>query len=376
MQIISVKVSKNPYNIYVGSNLFKKVPAYIKELQLGNYGIIIISEKVYSIYKKQIDTVFQKSFYKIIPIADGESAKSQKLAFQLLNKILLCDGIGKKIFLVCIGGGTIGDLGGFIASIYKRGISFVQIPTTLLAQIDASIGGKTAINLPTAKNIIGTFYQPKAVFIDSCFLQTLQKKEILEGVAEAIKYAVITDQKFFYFLKTNYRKVIQLESSSINRLIVTCVAIKAKIVEKDETETKGIRTILNFGHTLAHALETSLRYQKISHGYAVALGMIYAGYLSYSLNQCTKEIPCQLFEIIRLYGFPTTISCNSQKLFHVLMYDKKFISGNIRMVLVKRIGIVTVVDNISSQKIIMTLQLFKAYLKRLSALRKECIENV
>jgi len=277
---------------------------------------------------------------------------------KVVEEIVKADGWGKRLFLICLGGGTVGDLGGFAASIYKRGIPYVQIPTTLLSQIDSSIGGKTAIDLNEAKNILGTFYQPRAVFIDPAFLTTLPASEIKQGLAEAIKYGAIKDKRLFYFLKNNHKEIKELKPSYVLRLILACAAIKAKIVEEDEKELKGLRTILNFGHTLAHALESTLAYKKITHGQAVSLGMLYATTLSYLMKKCSRHDLQEISQIIKIFSLLAKISFNPLTLYKSLSYDKKFISGKIRMVLLKKIGQVEVVDGIPLPKIKKTLNVF------------------
>ena len=351
MKTINVKVKENPYNIYIDYNLTGKIPAYIKKLNLGNFGIIIASKKVLSLHKKLINKTFSKKSYKIISVIDGEKAKSKKWLFKVIEAVVRADKLRRKVFVVCLGGGTIGDLGGFAASIYKRGIPYVQIPTTLLAQIDSSIGGKTAIDLNIAKNILGSFYQPRAVFIDPLFLKTLPNKEMKQGMAEAIKYGIIKSKDFFEFLKKNHEKIIKLDKTSILKVINTCAQIKAKIVSADEKEKKGLRTILNFGHTLAHALESCLQYKKITHGEAVALGMLYVTGLSYSLKMCNKACINEINEILKLFKLPRKIKANYLSLYKSLTYDKKFISGKIRMVLLKKIGQVQVIEGIKPQNL-------------------------
>lgn len=356
MEIITVKLKDNPYKIFIGYNSVKIVPSVIGELDLGNFGFIITSPKVYSLYKNLIKTTFKSISYKIIEAADGEQAKSKEWIFKTINRIITTDNWDKRIFIICLGGGTIGDMGGFIASIYKRGIPYIQIPTTLLSQIDASIGGKTAVDLKEAKNFIGTIYQPKAVFIDPVFLKTLSQKEMKEGIAEAIKYGVIADKNFFYFLKNNQSEIMYFNEECIERLISTCVKIKAKVVEKDEKEKKGLRTILNFGHTLAHALETALKYKKITHGEAVSLGMLYAAQLSYDLKICKEKEIEEINEIIKIFNLPVEIKGNFTTIYKAMSYDKKFISGKVRMVLLEKIGKVKVVNEIPWKNIKTSLK--------------------
>ncbi len=358
MKTISVKLKKNPYKIRIGYRLLKEVPKYIKSLKLGNFGLVITSPKILSLHGKGIRRAFGSKNYKITTVIDGEKAKSKKWLNKVISEVVKADALNRKIFIICLGGGTIGDLGGFVASIYKRGIPYIQIPTTLLGQIDSSIGGKTAIDLKEAKNILGAFYQPKAVFIDPGFLKTLSVREMRQGLAEAIKYGVIKDKEFFDFLKKNHKKILKLDSICILKLISVCTGIKAKIVAADEREKRGLRTILNFGHTLAHALESSLQYKRLSHGEAVSLGMLYAAHLSKVLKKCSEEEVNQIEEILKLFFLPIKVKFRVLTLYKSLTYDKKFVSGKIRMVILRKIGRVEVVEGISPQNIKRTLKLF------------------
>lgn len=358
MKIIKINLKENPYSVYVGYNLIKKLSQYLKVLDLGNFAVVITSPGIERKYRKLIKRAFGAIPYKVVETADGEQAKSKEWLFKVINEIVKSDSWNKRIFIVCFGGGTIGDAGGFAASIYKRGTPYIQVPTTLLSQIDASVGGKTAINLNEAKNILGAYYQPKAVFIDPAFLNTLGVKEIKEGLAEAIKYAIIKQPEFFYFLKRNREKIMQLKPKLLLKLIYTCVKIKARVVEEDEKEKKGIRTILNFGHTLAHALEASKQYRNLSHGEAVSLGMLYAAELSCLLRLCSAGTVKKIHDLLCAYGLPTTIPFDYLRIYKTMGYDKKFISGKARLVLLRHIGKVAVVNNISSEKILESLQVF------------------
>lgn len=360
MKTIKVKLSDNSYNINIGLNLFKNILYSINRLNIGNFAVIVTSKSVSSCYKRLIQKSFKGIQNKIIIVPDGENAKTKDCLFKIIDGILKAEDKGRKIFLVCLGGGTVGDVGGFAASIYKRGIPYVQIPTTLLSQIDASIGGKTAIDLREAKNILGSFYQPKAVFIDPVFLRTLAKKELKEGLAEAIKYGIIKDKSLFYFLKNNYQKVLSLQPFAMLKVIETCVKIKAKIVEEDELEKKGIRTILNLGHTFAHAIEAAAKYKKISHGAAVSVGMLYAAYLSYSLGICDCQEINEIKDILSKLMLPTKTNIDYREIYKTMKYDKKFIRGAFRFVALRKIGKVEVRDNISKDLVVNTLRKFAA----------------
>ncbi|MCF7872944.1 MAG: 3-dehydroquinate synthase [Candidatus Omnitrophica bacterium] len=351
MTKIQVKLKNNPYPIIINENLKKNLSSLIEKYNLGNFGFVITSPKVYKLYKKIIKDNFSSKKFKIIVTANGEKAKSKYWLFTIIKKIIKTDKTTKNPFIICLGGGTIGDLGGFVASIYKRGIPYIQVPTTLVGQIDSSIGGKTAIDLPEAKNILGSFYQPKAVLIDPSFLKTLSKKDFKEGLAEAIKYGLIKDRELFFLIKNNPKKIINLDALLINKIIYKSAKIKARIVEEDEKEKKGIRTILNFGHTFAHGLESASKYKRISHGKAVAIGMFYAAHLSKQLGKCSNKIIEEIQAILKLYNLPIKIQFNPQELLKAISYDKKFTTGKIRMVLIQKIAKVEVSDKITTQNL-------------------------
>jgi len=359
MKVIYLKLKENSYNIYLSNNTVDKIPSYLHHSNIGNFCIIITNRKVFCLHKDKIKKITQNIPHKIIEVTDGERCKSKEWVFKIINELIKVDDIEKKVFIICVGGGTIGDLGGFVASIYKRGIPYIQVPTTLLGCVDASIGGKTAINLKEAKNIVGTFYQPKSVFVDLRFLDTLPFRELKQGFAEVIKYAVIKDRALFNFLEANYQRVKRLENKFISSVIEKCIRIKAQIVERDEKEKRGIRTILNFGHTLGHALEASLGYQKkLTHGEAVALGMVCASFISFSLGLCSKKEKERIEKLIELYSLPTKLSFSPQRVLRSLSLDKKFIGG-IRIVLLERIGKTKVCKDVSLDLIKKSLRIIK-----------------
>jgi 3-dehydroquinate synthase len=358
MRVINVGLKENSYRIYVGKKALEHIPSFVRTNGLGNYAVIVTTPTVYALHKKALGQAFSGIKHAIVRVAEGEEAKSKKWLLRLLREIVRLDSLKRRLFIVCFGGGAVGDLGGFLAAIYKRGIPYIQLPTTLLAQIDSSIGGKTAIDLNEAKNILGAFYQPRAVFIYPPFLKTLPSAQIKQGLAEVIKYGAIKDRNFFYFLKDNQARIQNLDSSCLEKVIATCAGIKAHIVALDEKESKGLRTILNFGHTFGHALESSLRYKKISHGEAISVGMRYAAYLSFCLGRCTKKEAGEITSILTAFSLPTTVRFNPLTIYKSLSYDKKFISGSIRMVLLRRIGRVEVENAISPRVIKKTLRRF------------------
>lgn len=360
MKKITVDLAQNPYTVYVGNNINAAIASRLHKLNPGNFAIIISSKTVIDLYKQDIKTIMGSYPHRIVSLPDGERAKSKSYFFKVIERILSVDSWNKRIFIVCFGGGVVGDLGGFVAATYKRGIPYIQIPTTFLSQIDSSIGGKTGIDVKAAKNILGAFYQPKAVFIDTKRLDTLTAYELRQGIAEAIKYAVIADKDLFYFLHKNHEKILRRDASCLTTIVSRCAAIKARIVSVDEKEKEGLRTILNFGHTFAHALESARRYTGIAHGDAVAIGMLFAAELSLNLGLCPPTAKDEIEGLVKLFALPTSTKAQYVTLYKSMNYDKKFISGKIRMVLLRHIGKVEIVNGINPRTIKNALKSFTA----------------
>ena len=287
MKVIKLNLKSRSYPIFIEEGLLSKAGCLLKRSDIGKDAIVITN----SYLKKKIgnelrSTILKHGFScKFFTAPDSEKAKSIRYCLDLIDKISKYDK-KKQIFLIALGGGVIGDLTGFIASIYKRGVPYMHIPTTLLAQIDSSIGGKTAIDLKVAKNLVGAFYQPRLVIVDPGLLKSLPKRQLRSGLAEVIKYSVIKDRALFSYLENNHKNIISLKKKDVELIESRCIAIKARIVEKDEQEKKGMRTILNFGHTIGHAIESASGYSgRYSHGEAVAIGMVAASRMaSYSVG--------------------------------------------------------------------------------------------
>ena len=332
--------------IFIEKNSIKK---YLKlELKKNNKIFIIIDKKVYSSCK----FLFKKrNNFFIIKIASNEKIKSFNY-YKKINNYLLKNNINRSSTLVAIGGGTIGDLCGFIASTILRGVRFVSIPTTLLSQVDSSVGGKTAINSKLGKNLIGTFFQPSAVFIDPNTLNTLPKKELLSGYAEVVKYSLINDRFFFSWLNKNIHDNLSLVPKN-----------KAEIVKLDEKEQKT-RMLLNLGHTFAHALENELNY-KIRHGEAVSLGLLMAMKLSYNLGYATKKDFNLLENHLKRSKLPINLKDLSNKkkwvsldILKKIGKDKKSYKGNVQFILCKGIGAAFIKQNINKTMIKNTIEEF------------------
>jgi len=353
MKIVKLKLKERSYPICIEEGAINKSGCLLKKLNLGSDAVIITNRYL----EKKISPTLKNSLKKhnisskIYVVPDTEKAKSFRYCLNLIDKISKHDK-NKRLFLVALGGGVIGDLTGFVASIYKRGIAYVQIPTTLLAQIDSAIGGKTAIDLPIAKNLIGAFHQPKTVIVDPGLLKSLPKRQLKAGLAEAIKYAVIKDESLFSFLNNNYKKIMALDKEAIESIETKCINIKSQIVEQDEKEKKGIRTILNFGHTIGHAIESAGGYNRYNHGEAISLGMLCAAEISCNLKMLRKEQLDKIIFLVKLYGLPVKIKGIAlSKIMSSLAKDKKFIHGKNRFVLPVGIGRVKVVTHIPENTI-------------------------
>lgn len=283
----------------------------------------------------------------IIPVAAGERSKNLAAVGRLYTAFLDAK-LDRKSLIVAVGGGVIGDLVGFAAATYLRGIPFIQVPTTLLAQVDASVGGKTGVDLPQGKNLVGAFHQPSAVLIDPVTLQTLPARELRAGLAEVIKYGIIYDANFFSFLKSNARPLRDGNIAPIAQAIARSCEIKADVVAQDETE-QGLRAILNFGHTIAHALEAITQYRLYKHGEAVAVGMITESLIGEELGITPSAVTQELAELLRQSGlpvrFPDTLSAEAVML--AGQRDKKTVAGTLVFVLPEKIGTVAImgVDN-------------------------------
>ena len=335
---LRVKLKNNPYDVIISGKPADFSAAVKKEIKSGK--IFIITDKnVAKIHLKEFADILKKSGYDSVcaVIPQGEAGKTIKVLGSLYDKALK-EGIDRKSSVVALGGGVVGDVGGFFAATYMRGVKFLQVPTTLLAMTDSSVGGKTAVNVRGGKNIAGVFYQPSLVWINPAYLVTLSERQIKNGLAEIIKYAFTFDYKFYDFLLETIENGLITEADFSYMIYKSC-AYKAAVVEKDEKETTGIRELLNFGHTLAHAIETDTQYKRFFHGEAVAAGMLFAAKLSAELKYCGKEVYHQARELLNESGLIFKLNgLNAAELVSLMKKDKKSINGNIRFVLLKKMG--------------------------------------
>lgn len=304
---------------------------------------VISTGKIKKLHGKKITKAFGRTLKLVwILVNDSEQNKTLSTCEKILAE-LSKKGAHRKSMLLALGGGVIGDMTGFVAAIYMRGIPYFQMPTTLLSQVDSSIGGKTGVDLKTGKNLAGAFHQPRAVFIHTDFLKTLPAREIKCGLAEIIKHSIIADKVFFDFLNKNSQAILNLNPSILEKIIYRSCQIKAQIVAKDEKENH-VRATLNFGHTLGHAIETLSRFQNIKHGEAVAMGMVYAAKLAHKMTISDKDYSVNIENVLKKFGLPTKIPAFDKRQYQkALARDKKSGGKTIKFILVKKIGKVSIV---------------------------------
>jgi 3-dehydroquinate synthase/shikimate kinase/3-dehydroquinate synthase len=338
-----VKTGNQKYPIFIGNNILNKFRILLKESLINFNQCLVVADK--NVPKKLIDKVLSSLPKKKISLHyfnSSEKNKSQKSIDNILS-ILLSKNFNRNDCLISVGGGITGDVSGFAASLFKRGLKFINIPTTLLSQVDSSIGGKTGINNKYGKNLIGAFYQPSLVISDIIFLKSLPKREIICGYGEILKHAIIADKKFFTFLDISGSQILDLKSPLIEKAIFKSCSIKKKIVETDEKEM-GIRKILNFGHTFAHAYEATLGYsKKLNHGEAVILGIKTAAKFSLSNNILSDKEFKLIENHLNKLSLPKNINKffsikNLSKILYFMKKDKKNNTNKINLVLLKKIG--------------------------------------
>ncbi|MCM8778774.1 MAG: 3-dehydroquinate synthase [Candidatus Omnitrophica bacterium] len=344
MNKIKVSLGERSYEIIITDDNYAHLGKEIKNLNLGKDALIITNRRIKKFLGKTISSVVKRENISLHmeTVPDSERSKSLEVWANLLERVVKFDR-GRELFLIALGGGVVGDLTGFLASVYKRGIPYIQIPTTLLAQVDSAIGGKTAIDLPCGKNLLGTFYQPRLVYSEISALKSLPFSELRNGLAEVIKYGAIKNRELFGYLEKKEFKDYDWEY-----LVFECSKIKAEVVEKDEYDKKKIRMILNFGHTIGHGIETASEYsRKYSHGEAISLGMLCAVDIGNALGITPSGVWERLEAILTKLSLPRRIkSLRSEEIISAIGYDKKFRGEKTRMVLLKEIGEGIIVENI------------------------------
>ena len=340
METITVNLGDRSYPIYVGAGILEQVGALLKQGGIRGKVGVVTNPTVAQLYLDSIHESLTNADFEVTPILipDGESHKNHKSLATIYND-LISKRFERQSCVLALGGGVVGDIAGFAAATYLRGIPYVQVPTTLLAQVDSSVGGKTGVNHENGKNLIGAFYQPKMVLIDVAVLRTLPRRELVAGLAEVIKYGIIQDPELFQLLERRAEEVLGLDRTLLTRVIALSCAIKARVVEADERE-EDLRAVLNFGHTIGHALEAVTGYQQFLHGEAVGVGMAKAAALSVQHGFCDPSSCRRIVALIKKAGLPVEIPPDvvPRNLIQAMEVDKKVAGGKIKFIVCEGIG--------------------------------------
>jgi 3-dehydroquinate synthase len=342
---VPVSLGNRSYSIFIGAGLLPDIGLHLKKIGLNKTLGIVTNPTIGPLYLDILLEGLKKADFKteVFLIPDGEAYKTLETIKDLYQRMLKAH-FDRSSALLALGGGVIGDMTGFAAATYMRGIPFIQVPTSLEAQVDASVGGKVAVDLPEGKNLVGAFYQPKGVFIDLDTLKSLPVRELASGLSEVIKYGIIWDPEFFEFLETNIDKVFHYDTEVLQKIIKRSCEIKAEVVSQDETE-KGLRAILNFGHTVGHAIETLTGYQAVRHGEGVGMGMIAACLIDQQMNLCSKELISRVQNLVQRAKLPATLpKLDENKVLETMLFDKKAKEGKITMVLPESIGKTIIIE--------------------------------
>lgn len=336
---IAVHTSTEQYDIHIGPGLLADLGKHAAGLTSGRKAFVLSHPELYDLYGTSLNIALQEAGFQVVPclVPAGERSKTLAMAARLFTR-LAQQGADRQSLLCALGGGVIGDLCGFVAATYMRGIPFVQIPTSLLAMVDSSIGGKTGVNHKLGKNLIGAFYPPRAVFADTLLLQSLPEREYVCGLSEVVKAGAIADAELFACLEAQTAAVRQRHEQAVTTCIERAILVKVQVVQQDPTE-RGVRAILNFGHTIGHALEAVTGYARYSHGEAVAVGMALVAEVSERLGYCSAAVRERLQTLLRAFHLPLTYTdVDPQALLAAMAHDKKALNGVVRFVLLKDIG--------------------------------------
>lgn len=336
MKTLRVNIPQREYDIHIGTGILNKAGELIREIADCKRAVVVTDTNVEGLYAKTLSSSLTSNGFevKVITVKAGEQSKSLPV-LEMLYREMLAFKMTRNDIIIALGGGVVGDLTGYAAASLLRGIPFVQIPTTLLAQVDSSVGGKVAVNLAQGKNLVGAFYQPKRVIIDTECLRTLTPEIFADGMAEVIKYGAILDEDLFGDLEQTENN--EELFAKIGDIVYTCCDIKRRIVENDETDT-GERMILNFGHTFGHAIEKKYGYSGYTHGMAVAVGMVMAAKWGEKNNITPIGVADRIEKILKKYSLPTTAELERQELRDAVSVDKKGSSDKINLILLEKIG--------------------------------------
>ena len=356
-QTIRVDLAERSYDIVIGCGNLNRLGAFAAERGKTTHAVVITDENVQephamrateSLVREGIDA-------ELLAIPPGETSKSVEMAADLWREVLHL-GADRKSIVVAVGGGVVGDLAGFVAATFARGLRFFQVPTSLLAQVDSSVGGKVGINLPEAKNMVGAFHQPAGVLIDTATLATLPSNEYRSGLAEVVKYGVILDAEFFAYLESHTAEINARQDDVLAHVIGRCCRLKADVVERDERETTGLRAVLNYGHTFGHAFESLSGYGKLLHGEGVAIGMCCAARLAQRLGRVDAQFVQRQQKLLEAFGLPVaTPNLDPEQILDSMRHDKKVEHGKLKFILPDRLGHVESVGVIDEKEVMASL---------------------
>ena len=347
---VRVALGERSYDIEIGAGLLLTAGTWISQRIPITHAVVITDSNVVHPHAGVVVDSLKRAGVRVdqAVVPAGEATKGTSSADELW-RLLLEFGADRKSVVVAVGGGVIGDLAGFVAASFARGLPFIQIPTTLLAHVDSSVGGKVGVNLPGAKNMVGAFWQPRGVIIDTDVLATLPEREYRAGLAEVVKYGVILDAAFFDYLEQNVEAIRQRSPDVLRHIIARCCRLKADVVEKDEREESGLRAVLNYGHTFCHAIEAVTDYGQFLHGEAVAIGMVCASRLAELLGRIDAELTQRQVRLLRELGLPVTVpDLPHEELLAAMQRDKKVEHGRLRFVLPSRMGHVELVGGVDA----------------------------
>jgi 3-dehydroquinate synthase len=353
---IEIKAGPQPYQVEIDDALIKQAGVRIRELFPDRSRFFVITVPP---VRKYWGAAFAESLaaadivHQVIEMPDGERQKTLNTIGDLADK-LVRRGADRKSVFIALGGGVVGDVTGFLASIYMRGVEFVQVPTTLLAQVDASIGGKTGVDLKAGKNLVGTFYHPRAVLVDPSVLSTLPEREYRSGLYEALKCGIISNPEIFGFMEEQRTRILQRDTAALQWLISECVRVKGELVSADEREA-GPRRILNFGHTIGHALEAETGYKQFLHGEAVAWGMVAASMIAAALQMTEADTARRIISTVLAYAPLPKVEPRGKKIISRLRSDKKTVNGVVHFVLPREIGRVEVVADVPERAVMQAI---------------------
>jgi 3-dehydroquinate synthase len=358
METVHVNLGPRSYDIEIGSGNLKDVARFCDAEQDDAHAVIITDSNVDELYCEPVGDALQEAGAQVdILVAEaGEQSKSPEVAADLWEQ-LLDQGADRKTVVIALGGGVVGDLAGFVAATFGRGLRFVQVPTTLLAQVDSSVGGKVGVNLPGGKNMVGAFWQPRGVIIDVAVLESLPDREFKAGLAEVVKYGVIQDAEFFAYLEKNIELINGRDAAALTYIVTRCCRLKADVVEQDEREETGLRSILNYGHTFGHAFEAGTDYEELLHGEGVAIGMMCAARLAERLGRVDAAFVERQRKLLEAFRLPLDVpDVERDELIELMFRDKKTERGKLRFVLPTRLGHVELINDIGTDDILAALE--------------------